>query len=163
MRSLRIFLLSTIILVECLSPVVAQDSEPLSKEYKQATIERLSQLMNDFYVFPDVAKETETHLMDLWASGHFDDIEDNGAFAAALTEAVQSVNNDKHMRVRENPPYEAPDNSPERMIEEQIHEVERWRAGNAGFQTVKLLEGNIGYIDIRGFPGMESGKAMADA
>jgi len=28
---------------------------------------------------------------------------------------------------------------------------------------VQLLEGNVGYIDIRGFAGMETGKAMADA
>ncbi len=34
-----------------------------TKKYKEQAIHRLSQLMNDFYVFPEVAKQTEEHLM----------------------------------------------------------------------------------------------------
>ena len=127
MRSIHLFFLSTIILVFSLFPLKAQDSEPLTEEYKRATIERLSQLMNDFYVFPEVAKQTEIHLWEMWESGEFEAIEENSTFASVLTEAVQSVNHDGHMRIRETPPFEAPDNSPERMIEEQIYDVERWR------------------------------------
>ena len=32
------------------------------KAYKKEVVKTLSQLMNDHYIFPDVAKETEKHL-----------------------------------------------------------------------------------------------------
>ncbi|PNQ72565.1 hypothetical protein C1T31_10440 [Hanstruepera neustonica] len=136
---------------------------PLSQTYKQEVITKLSQLMNDRYVFPDVAKATETHLKNQLAAGHFDSFTTYEAFAAALTESVQSINKDKHMRIRTNPPYVAPDNSPERAIEEQLDRMNRTRWYNAGFVDVKVIPGNVGYLDLRGFSGLENGQAHADA
>ena len=135
----------------------------LTNEYKAETIARLCQLMNDYYVFPEVAKETEVHLKKQLEAGHFDAIETDEAFAAALTESVQSINKDKHMRIRTNPPYVAPDNSPERAIEERLDRMNRTRWYNAGFVEVKVLPGNVGYLDLRGFAGLENGQAHADA
>lgn len=137
--------------------------KPLSKTYKQDVITKLSQLMNDHYVFPDVAKATETHLKNQLADGHFDSFTTDETFAAALTESVQSINKDKHMRIRSNPPYVAPDNSPERAIEEQLNRMNRTRWYNAGFVDVKVIPGNVGYLDLRGFSGLENGQAHADA
>ncbi|WP_223033499.1 S41 family peptidase [Hanstruepera marina] len=140
----------------------AQDSA-LSNSYKQDVIAKLSELMNDYYVFPDVAQATETHLKNQLSAGHFDTYTTDEAFAAALTESVQSINKDKHMRIRTNPPYVAPDNSPERAIEEQLDRMNRTRWYNAGFVDVKVIPGNVGYLDLRGFSGLENGQAHADA
>ena len=126
--------------------VFAQET-PLSKEYKEQVITTLSQLMNDYYVFPDVAKQTGEHLKKQLANGYYDSIETDEAFAAALTESVQSINKDKHVRIRKNRPYVAPDNSPERLIEEHLDQRDRSRRNNAGFVEVKILEGNVGYLD----------------
>ena len=135
----------------------------LSKEYKEQVISKLSQLMNDYYVFPEVAKQTEKHLKKQLADGYYDSIETDEAFAAALTESVQSINKDRHMRIRKNPPFVAPDHSPERVAEEHLDRFNRSRWYNAGFMNVKVLEGNVGYLDLRGFAGLENGKAHADA
>ena len=143
-----------------LNLATAQD---LTKKYKKEVIETLSGLMNDYYVFPEVAQQTEEHLKKQFKQGYFKTFKDNETFATALTESVQSVNHDKHMRIWVNPPYEAQVNTPERSIEEQLDRIERQRFYNAGFNTVQVLEGNVGYIDIRGFAGLESGKEMADA
>lgn len=134
-----------------------------TKKYKEETITKLSQLMNDFYVFPEVAKKTGAHLMSQLKSGHFDQFENDEDFAAALTESVQSINKDKHMRIRKNRPYEAPDNSPARMIEERLDQLNRSRSWNFGFNTVKIMEGNVGYLDYRGFAGFPGGKSAVDA
>lgn len=135
----------------------------LSQTYKIDVITKLSQLMNDHYVFPEVAKATETHLKTQLAAGYFDSFTTDDAFATALTESVQSINKDKHMRIRTNPPYEAPDNSPERAIEEQLNRMNQTRWYNAGFVDVKVIPGNVGYLDLRGFSGLENGQAHADA
>jgi hypothetical protein len=134
-----------------------------TKRYKENAIHRLSKLMNDFYVYPDVAKRTEEHLMAQLKDGHFDQFSNDERFAAALTESVQSINKDKHMRIRRNRPFSAPANTPERMIEERLDQINRSRSSNSGFSTVKIMEGNVGYLDLRGFAGMESGKTVADA
>jgi len=140
----------------------AQDKS-FTKEYKEQVIQSLSQLMNDYYVFPEVAKLTEEHLNAQLSDGYFDQFENDETFAAALTESVQAINKDKHMRIRKNKPYVAPENSPERMVEERVYQINRSRSNNSGFHTVKVMEGNVGYLDLRGFAGLENGKAVADA
>lgn len=155
-------LLIVAVLSYCSTMLTAQE-QILSDDYKQLTIERLNELMNERYVFPDVAKATETHLLDQLKAGHFDQFNNNEDFAAALTESVQSINKDKHMRIRANPVYEAAPNTPEHRIEEQLAWMERSRRGNYGFSAVQILEGNVGYLDLRGFAGLENGKAHADA
>lgn len=145
-----------------LNLAIAQD-ESVAKAYKEQTILTLSQLMNDHYVFPEVAKLTEDHLKSLLNKGYFDQFENDEALAEALTKSVQEINHDKHMRIRSNKQFEAPKQTPERMIEEQLDWMDRSRRANAGFVTVNILDGNVGYIDLRGFAGMGIGKPIADA
>ncbi|MGB4970936.1 MAG: hypothetical protein WBO31_15475, partial [Saprospiraceae bacterium] len=44
----------------------------LSDEYKKETIEKLSLLIQDFYIYPDVAKKTSEHLYKQYEAGYFD-------------------------------------------------------------------------------------------
>ncbi len=140
----------------------AQDKS-FTKKYKEQAIHSLSKLMNNFYVFPAVAKITEEHLLNQLKEGYFDQFENDATFAAGLTESVQAINKDKHMRIRANKPYTAPANSPERKFEERLDRINWSRRSNSGFSTVKVMEGNVGYLDLRGFAGLKSGKAIADA
>ncbi len=153
---LLLFLLSNIQLS------TAQD-KAITKEYKEKAILQLSRLMNDFYIFPEVAKETEKHLLKQWKAGHFDQFENDETFAAALTESVQTINKDKHMRIRANRPFVAPENSPERLLEENLDRRNRSRSFNSGLHTVQIMEGNVAYLDLRGFAGLEGAKDITDA
>lgn len=139
----------------------AQDNS-IDAAFKKATIETLNQLMIDHYVFPEVAKKTAAHLTEKLNAGDFDKLHTHQAFATALTEAVQSINKDKHMRIRPTPPRESPDNSPERLIEEHLEVLERNRTNMMGFAAAKRLDGNIGYLDLRGFAGVGQAAAVAD-
>ena len=151
------------VLLFMLVVVQSSYSQSLTKEYKTEVVAKLSQLMNDFYVFPEVAKATQVHLETQLKKGHFDEYDDNESFAEALTESVQAINKDKHMRIWQNPPFEAPKMTPDRMVEEKLHQRKRHRDYNGGFHSVKVLEGNVGYLDLRGFAGLGQGKEFADA
>ncbi len=151
-----------IILFFNLSLCYAQDNS-FTKEYKEEVIENISQLMNDFYVFPEVAKLTEAHLKAQLLDGYFDQFENNETFAIALTNSVQAINKDKHMRIWSNQANINSEKPQERTVDEYIIGIDRSRAANAGFNTVKILDGNVGYLDLRGFAGMETGKDIADA
>lgn len=146
-----------------LTQTLASQEMSLSNEYKKEVIVTLSTMMNDFYIYPDVAKKTSKHLHSQFEKGHFDNCEDNQAFANVLTEEVQSINKDKHMRIMANKPYKAPENTLERKAEQRMDQINNYRSFNHGFQEVKLLEGNVGYIDLRGFAGIDSAKEIADA
>ncbi len=140
----------------------AQDNL-FTKKYKEEVITTLSQLMNDYYVLPDIAKKTEEHLLKQLSDGDFDQFENDKDFAEALTISVQAINKDKHMRITKNPPYTAPVETPERLVEEKLYNLKRKRDYNNGFHTIKVLEGNVGYLDLRGFTYFHEGKIVADA
>lgn len=137
-------------------------AQSIDKAYRGQTIQQLNKLLEANYVFEDVAKKTTAHLNKQLKAGYFDKYQDIKSFAEALTEEVQAINKDKHMRIRPTPPYEAPDNTPERLIEQHLHRLGQTRSNAAGFKAVKKLDGNIGYIDLRGFADVQSGAPMAD-
>ncbi len=159
----HIFSISFGILFAFNTTISFAQSTSITKPYKEDVIETLSQLMNDFYVFPEVAHETEKHLKSQLKSGHFDIYSEKIAFAKALTESVQSINNDKHMRIMANKPFVEPENTPERKVAEQLDYIDRFRRFNSGLTTVKIMDGNVGYLDLRGFAGFEQNKSAVDA
>ena len=140
--------------------LVAQTA--LSAEFKSSAIEQLSQLLNGHYVFPELAQKTGEHLQKQLKAGAFDKQTDLNAFAEALTREVQSVNHDKHMRIRPAPKMDAAAESPEQMVENQIQRILRQGSEMAGFREAKRLDGNIGYLDLRGFARMLAGASVAD-
>ncbi len=136
---------------------------PLTADFKTTSIERLSQLINEHYVFPDVAQQTGEHLKQQLAAGAFESCTDLKTFAEALTREVQLVNHDKHMRIRPAPPARnAAADAPERVLENQLLRMAGQKAEMAGFREAKRLEGNIGYLDLRGFANAQRGIPVAD-
>ena len=80
-------------------------------------------------------------------------------FAKMLTEDLQGVSHDKHLRVRYS--YQPIPVRPERQREPSAEEREQFRQYmsrvNYGFEKVERLPGNIGYMDFRGFLDPEGG------
>ncbi len=141
---------------------VNAQSVELTKEYKSSTIDRLSEMLVDRYVFPDVAQKTALHLQKKLEAGAFDDTHSPEDFAKLLTEMVQEVNQDKHMRIRPIPPRRQVVESKRDLIGDKLYQVKSRREHTAGFKEAKKLEGNIGYFDLRGFAGIGSGAPVAD-
>ncbi|MFZ1786796.1 MAG: S41 family peptidase [Saprospiraceae bacterium] len=135
----------------------------LTNEYKKDVIEKLSVLMQDFYIYPDIAKKTSEYLNNQYNAGYFDACKDNQRFAAILTEVVHSVNKDKHMRIMSNQPYIAQNNTLEGKSAHRMGQIDNYRSINHGFKALKMLEGNVAYLDLRMFAPMDRAKEIADA
>lgn len=134
----------------------------LTPDFKKTTIERLGQMLEERYVFPDMAKATSAHLKKQLEAGVFDKNTDLKSFAAALTEEAQSITKDKHLRVRPAPPRAAQSATIEQQVDGRLEDME-WQRGNvAGFAAAEKLEGNIGYLDLRGFAPPYAGAPVAD-
>lgn len=155
-------ILSTCLLLAFGFVLYAQE-KAISLEFKKETIRDLSKMMNDFYVFPDVAKKTSAHLSKQLKAGHFDSFTTLEAFASELTKEVQSINKDKHMLIRKIYRAAEKENTIESMFVEHIDRMGYRRNNAGGFKEAKKLNENVGYIDIRSFAHPDVGGAYADS
>jgi len=115
-------------------------------------IDGIIKRLNDSYVFPETAKKMEQAIRERVSKKEYDQITSAKAFAMKLTTDLQDVSHDKHLRVRYsyNP---VPDLGQRRepTAEEREQQKRDLTWMNHAFTKVERLEGNIGYIDFRGF------------
>ncbi|HEV8114517.1 MAG TPA: S41 family peptidase [Planctomycetota bacterium] len=130
----------------CASLVIPK-GEMLSAAEKKEAVDRLVEELSKSYVFPDVADRMTEAIRTRQRNGEYDKLDDPQAFAQALTEHLQAVSHDKHMRVRSDSGAPAP-GSPRRRFPESEDGLRRL---NFGFEKVEILPGNVGYIDLRMF------------
>lgn len=140
---------------------IAQDAA-LTAAFKQSTIEQICELLNEHYVFPEVAKTTGDHLKSQFKAGHFDKYQDVKSFAEVLTTEAQFIAKDKHLRIRPAPPGVSQVATLEQKVDGRLQDMAWQRGSTAGFAEAKKLEGNIGYLDLRGFAPPQVGAPIAD-
>lgn len=134
-------------LVLAAGAATAQPSPPaapatLTETQKQEIVDKAVQALAEGYIYPDRGRNAGEAIHKALASGGYNTISDRSAFAARLTADLQAVTHDRHMRVMDPagpPPADMPIGPPPRS----------W----AGFVRGARLKGNIGYIDLAGFPG----------
>ena len=126
---------------------------PVAAAARAEVIDNVIRELKKSYVFPKVADEIETALRDRVKNKEYDKIESSSAFASTLTEHLQAVSHDKHMRVRYRAEPIPQDDGEERGPTPQEIEAMRaqGRAVNFGFEKLERLSGNVGYLDLRGF------------
>jgi hypothetical protein len=155
------FLIFSFIFVLCPDGDAQQPTTPdiaVDGATRNAVIDLLLKELNETYVFPETAKKMEADIRSRLAANEYDSITSSRALAEKLTADLQSVSKDKHLRVRYS--YDVLPSREDRR-EPTEAEVERSKQFNKrvnyGFTKVERLEGNIGYIDLRGFSDHEGG------
>jgi hypothetical protein len=118
--------------------------------------------IDEFYVFPDVAKKMGAAVRARAKRGEYDSVTDGGTFAALLTEHFREVSHDKHLSVTFSPtrlPEESSSPSPDAIAHYRLAMEE----ANCGFEKVEHLNGNVGYLKFDFFadPEVCGGTAIA--
>ncbi|MEV6905393.1 S41 family peptidase [Amycolatopsis sp. NPDC051071] len=116
--------------------------------------------LRSHYVFPDVAEKLAVFLQARLGEGAYAGLDDQ-AFAVAVTQDLQSVNGDKHLRLR----YHV-DPLPEVDGQSFDPEVYRHEAelNGYGIASARRLPGNVGYLETKLLYGPDiSGEALAAA
>ena len=122
--------------------------EELAPERLEALIDALAKEIEEDYVFPDVAQEIGARLHERLYAGAYEGIT-LGTLAVRITEDLRSVNGDRHLGAEplmRRDGEAAPD--PARLEREFAEEARRT---NFGFEKVEVLDGNVGYLELRGF------------
>ncbi|MBE4907676.1 S41 family peptidase [Bacillus luteolus] len=122
------------------------NAHTINEIVKNDVISELITKLNRDYVFPEVAEKIEQRLLNKLEAGAYDSFLVVDEFAKELTEDLQAISKDKHLRVL----VESGDKNV--TAENNVGEFERRaKVQNYGFYKIERLQGNIGYIDLRNF------------
>ena len=133
----------------------AQKNEVLlTDSEKIETIKAVSKVLNENYIFPEVSDKIIELLNSKLNDDQYASIKDPNEFANVLTSHIQSFNHDKHLRVLFEPKRIAEENiiiSTEDSLKFEQKYKAIQRQNNYSFKETKILEGNVGYLDLRKF------------
>jgi len=124
----------------------------IDAQMQAEVIDSVSQALNEIYVFPEVVKEMEKYLRKQHGDGKYKDLTSLDQFCQKLTQDLQEISKDKHLWVRfASDEMIAKFEGDTLTDEEKKRDLEERRRDNFCFKDIKLLEGNIGYLDLRCF------------
>jgi len=149
-------LTTSIVAISCAQP--EQADLTIDAATRTQVVDGIIKRLNDSYVFPEVAKKMEQSIRERVAKKEYDQITSAKQFATTLTNDLQAVSHDKHLRVRysfESIPERAPRQEPTAEEREQRKRALTWL--NHGFGRVERLPGNIGYLEFFNFADEELG------
>lgn len=129
----------------------AQPDLTIDERARTQVIENALRNLNDFYVFPEVARQMEASIRARLGRKEYDRVTSAKELATALTAHLQEVSHDKHLRVAYLADLRQPESNRQPSPQDRERQTEFIRSLNFGFQRVERLDGNIGYLDLRGF------------
>jgi hypothetical protein len=147
--------------LSAISVSFAQPEQPdltIDAATRTQVVDTILKRLNESYVFPDIAKKMEASIRARVGKKEYDQITSAKQFATTLTNDLQSVSHDKHLRVRysyEAVPERGPRQEPTAEEREQRKRDLTWM--NHGFSKVERLRGNIGYLEFLNFMDEELG------
>ena len=153
----KTFLTCLALTASAFSPATAQPQQPdgpVDASTRSAVVAELGDKLRRTYVFPDVAERTAQTLAAKADNNGYDGFDTAQEFAAALHEDLRRIGNDGHFSVRYAPDFNPP-MAPSDRAAPSAETLEQMRAQHGqmayGINRVLRLEGNIGYMDVRGF------------
>jgi hypothetical protein len=160
MKNVHLFtmLAATFMLLCCTASYSQNETDPLTANERASVVDSVSKKLIHNYVFPEVANNMAASLRSKLKNGSYNTINDPQELASVLTRDLQEVSKDKHIRVSFAPRQIAEQNEAV-TAEDSLRFLNRWinsmKRNNFGFQEMKILEGNIGYLDLRSFSNVE--------
>jgi hypothetical protein len=134
------------------APAAERPDKVIDASTQAEIIDSVTQALNEIYVFPDVAKKMEKHVRKQYKKKAYKDITSLVEFTQKLTEDLREISHDRHLWVRFAPDELLAQFMGDTLTDEAKQcELEEKRRDNFCFKEIKLLEGNIGYVDFRCF------------
>jgi retinol-binding protein 3 len=106
--------------------------------------------LNEFYVYPEVAKKMEDAIRTRQKKGEYDSVGEAEAFASLLTTHLREVSHDKHLGVNFSPAV-LPSGPPAPTPEAEARMRTQLERNNCFFDKVERLASNVGYLKFNAF------------
>ncbi len=124
------------------------EAAELDGEARQTMAGKLAESLREVYVFEDKAEAMAARVEGRLREGAYEAASAE-ELAARLTADLRGVAGDKHLRVFVLPP-EARKSEQDLAKARRRFEERAWRQ-NYGFRRIEILEGNVGYLELRKF------------
>ena len=135
--------------ISALPPGAVVENVTIDAAERKKVIDGVNDSLKEFYIDAAVAQQMGDALKTHEAKGDYAAIADGDAFASRLTDDLQAVSHDKHLRVNFNS-YKAPPRR-EPTPEDEVRFHKQMERDNCAFDKVEILPNNIGYIKFDGF------------
>lgn len=123
----------------------------IDAELRATLIEHVLEVMNQAYVFPEVAAQIERDIRAKLTAGAYTHISEGEAFRDMLTTDIRAISGDKHVRLL----YHAEPQPPRTNAFDDPAWLAEYALGaqleNYGVASVERMVGNIGLLDLREF------------
>ena len=156
----------TIFLIQSTDVAAQEQDRGLTTQQAKNVIDSIGDRLNRNYVFPEVAKAMSDKLKENEKKGAYKKVTDPIQFADLLTKDLQEVSKDLHLRVTFNPEEIGERDqtvTPEDSTRYMNNYIRRLQRDNFGFKQVEILDGNIGYLDLRSFSDTQFAGETASA
>ncbi|MFK7749663.1 MAG: S41 family peptidase [Kordia sp.] len=149
------------------SIIKAQNKQvKLTQSQIHNVVDSIASILDTNYIFPEVATKMNSKIQGNFKKGMYKKIKDPQVLAASLTKELQEISHDKHLRVIYNPEQIEAEKrviTTEDSLAYVKNRVNQMKYQNFGFKEVKILDGNIGYLDLRAFMDTEYASETAVA
>ncbi len=154
------------LVVNSTNGVAQGNKNGLQTKEKNAVINSIKTQLLETYIDLDLANDMIIALDKNSKAKQYDHITNPDEFAKILTNHLQTVSKDLHLKVRFEPERIAQEKlvvSEEKKLETEKRMAEQMAATNYGFTAVKILNGNIGYLNLQMFADIKYAEETATA
>ena len=138
-------------------------AQTLTAAEKTDILSDIIQKLEIIYPFPEISEKIIIGLKTQISNGYYDGINSPVDFATQVTNSLEEFSNDKHLDLIYNPDLAKvllEDSSVSSDYTEEEAKTEIWN--NYGFKELKILEGNVGYLNISVFFSTDYAGKIAD-
>ena len=140
------------------------EDKTITPAIQKEIIDSVCMALDSIYIFPDVATKMAKLVRGKYKKNEYASLTSTREFTRQLTEDLLSVSHDRHIGVAylsdEDIGHLVNDTITDAEKEQQLRERQR---DNFGWKEVKILPGNVGYVDLRGFSNAEAAGGTAIA
>jgi len=159
-------LLTLLIAVTVSGILFAQEEVPkVDQSEKKQVVDTLAFKMEKLYVFPEKGKEMSDFILEQWQNGEYNELDDVFGFSQKLTDDLVSISHDRHIGVRYQPEtitmWRQQEENDDDSYGDYIEESNRMK--NYGFEEMKIMAGNVGYLKLNMFAESENAFRTASA
>ena len=151
----RSFKYAVLISLYICSLLFAKQDKIFTETQQREIITELCETIKNVYPFPEIAEQTISGIQTYYEEGKYSTYTDRSEFANHLSIDLEELSNDTHFGLSYNPEMAAEmKKQKDRAVQEESltayeADIEKWY--NYGFKELKILDGGIGYLDLRLF------------
>jgi tetratricopeptide (TPR) repeat protein len=146
---------------------VAQDTKRvLNTKEKNAVVAVIKTHLEESYIDLDLSKKMIIELNNNLKSDRYKKITNPDEFSKTVTEDLQSISKDLHLKIRFEPERIAQEKfviSEDKQLEMEKKMAMQMVEINYGFAEAKILDGNIGYLNLNQFADIKYAEETATA